>query len=180
MRMRKTSRLRRLPRCRRAAIALLFVQGGFLGALAAAEGNGILSSHPLELPSPRDLSQPLYLELDPTNTGMADFANDYGSPRIWGAQWRTYLFGAVGTGVAIGDIDGDGLPDIFAVSKNEQSRLFRNLGGFRFADVTVVSGIEESETSGIDKNETPGGGAAFADVNNDGYLDLYLCYLGAP
>ncbi len=146
----------------------------------AAPADEPLASVPFEQVSSIHETGRLYRELDPEETGLAAFRNDYSSPRIWGMHWRTYLFGAIGTGVATGDVDGDGLPDILAVSKNERSRLYRNLGGFRFEDITEASGIDDGEGSGIDKIETSGGGAAFADVDNDGDLDLYLCYLDAP
>jgi len=117
-------------------------------------------------------AEKLFAELDPARTGLANFANDYSSPDVWGAKWRQYLFGAIGTGVAAGDVDGDGKPDLFVISKDETSRLYLNLGDFRFKDATARSGIA--------KADAPAGGAAFADVNGDGHLDLYLCYSGAP
>ena len=140
---------------------------------------GIVSAVPFNSSEKPDFIPNLFQELDPEDTGMAGFTNDFRSPRIWGLHWRTYLFGAIGTGVALGDVDGDGLPDLFVVSKNERSRLYRNLGNFRFEDITEWSGIDETLSSVVDKAETPGGGAAFADVNDDGNLDLYLCFLGA-
>lgn len=72
-----------------------------------------------------------------------------------------------GMGVAIGDYDGDGLPDVYltAVGGN---RLFRNLGGGKFADVTAGTGTggraEDWSTS-----------AAFFDHDRDGDLDLFVC-----
>jgi len=101
--------------------------------------------------------------------------NNYADPRMWKDRFQEFKFGAMGTGVAVGDYDGDGRPDIFVVSKTEQSRLFRNLGGWKFADVTAQAGINEPGKPGAWTQ-----GAAFADVNNDGKLDLYLCRFGAP
>src|SRR5690606_33855019 len=86
---------------------------------------------------------------------------------------REYHIGAIGTGVAVGDYDRDGRPDVFIVSKVESGRLFRNLGNFRFEDVTVPAGV--GDDSGEWKQ-----GAAFVDVDNDGWLDLYVCRFDAP
>jgi len=101
--------------------------------------------------------------------------NRYADPRMWTDRYQELIYGAMGTGVAIGDYDGDGRPDVFVVSKTEQSRLFRNLGGWKFEDVTAKAGIVEPGKPGVWTQ-----GAAFADVNNDGHLDLYLCRFGAP
>ena len=84
--------------------------------------------------------------------------------------------GSIGTGVAIGDYDGDGRPDIFVVSKTGSCRLYRNLGGWKFEDVTERAGVGDAgEAAKVWKT-----GATFADVNNDGLLDLYVCRYGAP
>ena len=101
--------------------------------------------------------------------------NNYDDPRMWRERFQEFKFGAMGTGVAVGDVDGDGRPDIFVVSKTGSSRLFRNLGDWKFADVTQQAGISEPGKPGAWTQ-----GAAFADVNNDGRLDLYLCRFGAP
>lgn len=113
----------------------------------------------------------LFTELSPDRTGIVT-TNRYDDPRMWAQLHREYHVGAIGTGVAVGDYDGDGRPDIFIVSKIESPRLFRNLGGWRFEDATAAAGVEDQ--SGAWKQ-----GAAFADVNNDGWLDLYVCRFGA-
>lgn len=70
-------------------------------------------------------------------------------------------------GIAVGDFDGDGLPDFFASRRSDGGRLYQNLGGFRFEDVT--------EKYKLDLEGLWGTGATFADINNDGRLDLTVC-----
>lgn len=72
-----------------------------------------------------------------------------------------------GTAVAVADVDGDGLPDLFFVNQIGKSALFKNLGGGRFQDITESSGL------------SIGGGracvaASFADIDNDGDPDLFV------
>src|SRR5437879_5089757 len=71
-----------------------------------------------------------------------------------------------GSGVAIGDFDGDGRPDIFLCSLEGRNALYRNLGDWRFEDVTLKAGIDA--TNYVCR------GAVFADVNGDGWLDLLI------
>ncbi len=75
-----------------------------------------------------------------------------------------------GSGLALGDYDGDGRPDLFLASLNGHNTLYRNLGGWRFADVTTASGLR--------RDGRYYRGATFADVNGDGALDLLLAVLG--
>jgi hypothetical protein len=134
----------------------------------ATEG---ITQAPLSAPShPRGAT--LFTRLSPGETGIR-VENKYDDPRMWGALDHEFEVGAIGTGVAIGDYDGDGLPDIFVVSKTEGCRLFRNLGNYRFEDVTAKAGV--GATPGI-WNE----GATFVDINNSGRLDIYVCRFGAP
>ena len=75
-----------------------------------------------------------------------------------------------GGGVAIGDLTGDGLPEIVLTSNQDGPRLYLNLGKFRFRDVTEGARVVERDrwTTGV----------TLADVNGDGKLDIYVCHAG--
>ena len=76
-----------------------------------------------------------------------------------------------GSGVALGDMDGDGLVDIFFARLDGPNVLYRNLGGWRFEDVTLHAGV-----GAPDRRST---GAVLADVDGDRDLDLLLSALGS-
>ena len=85
----------------------------------------------------------------------------------------TYLYYYNGGGVAAGDIDGDGLIDLYFTSNLGRNHLYRNLGHFRFEDITDRAGVADSVgwKSGV----------TMADVNGDGRLDIFVSgvdYLG--
>ena len=78
----------------------------------------------------------------------------------------TFLNYYNGGGVAVGDVDGDGLPDLYFTSNVGPNRLYRNLGNYRFEDITERAGVAD-----------PAGwktGVTMADVNGDGRLDIYV------
>lgn len=78
----------------------------------------------------------------------------------------------IGAGVAAGDIDGDGLPELFFASVERPAALYRNDGDFKFIDITGASGLDARQLGTTS--------AAFADVNGDGFLDLIVGSLGGP
>ena len=117
----------------------------------------------------------MFTELSAQQTGIVT-ENRYADPKMWAERNREFDIGAIGTGVAIADYDGDGRPDVFVVSKTESCRLFRNLGGWKFEDVTEKAGVADRGAEAAVWKQ----GATFADVNNDGWLDLYVCRFGAP
>ncbi|MCU0329368.1 MAG: VCBS repeat-containing protein [Candidatus Kapabacteria bacterium] len=76
-----------------------------------------------------------------------------------------------GGGVAVGDIDGDRLPDIIFTSTGNGIHVYRNRGGFRFEDVSKRSNmVDTGITCGI----------LLADITGDGFLDAYVCRRYAP
>jgi hypothetical protein len=77
-----------------------------------------------------------------------------------------------GAGVALGDVDGDGLVDVFLGRTEGCSALYKNLGNWHFQDITQSAGV-----GACDRNTT---GVAFADVDGDGDLDLVLLATKGP
>jgi hypothetical protein len=140
----------------------------------AAEADGGLVARPFAARSHAP-GATMFTELAPAETGIVT-ENHYADPEMWGRLSREFEIGALGTGVAIGDYDGDGRPDLFVVSKTESCRLFRNLGGWKFEDVTERAGVMDSAAAAKIWKQ----GATFVDVNNDGRLDIYVCRFNAP
>lgn len=93
-----------------------------------------------------------------------------------GAKNKRYIIEANGSGIGLIDYDNDGLLDAFLVNGSRldgpapgTTRLYRNLGGGRFADVTAKSGVGRSGW---------GSGICAGDYNNDGWTDVFITYWG--
>ncbi|MEX2601607.1 MAG: VCBS repeat-containing protein [Balneolaceae bacterium] len=102
--------------------------------------------------------------LSPAETGI-DFENILlETPEF---NILNYLYYYDGGGVAVGDINQDGLPDLFFTGNETGNRLYLNLGDFRFADITAEAGI-------TDDPDAWSTGVTMADITGNGYPDIYI------
>lgn len=120
-------------------------------------------------PSDTSASAPLYALLPAAQTGI-DFRNDL----VYDREFNIYRYRNFynGGGVAIGDVNNDGLPDVFFTANMGQNRLYLNRGNWKFEDVSAATGITGKGSWAT--------GVAMADVNADGWLDIYVCNSGNP
>ena len=86
-------------------------------------------------------------------------------PTEQGENFKVNLYDH-GSGVAVADVDGDGLDDLYFCNQLGPNALYRNVGGGRFEDVTVRAGVALADRISVS--------AVFADVDGDGRLDLYV------
>src|SRR5947199_6178711 len=105
---------------------------------------------------------PLFKLLSPRHTGVT-FANTITTNDSFNVQNDVYIYN--GAGVAVGDINNDGLPDLFFSGNMVSSRLYLNKGNMQFEDITERAGVKTHRWCT---------GGTMVDINNDGYLDIYV------
>lgn len=109
----------------------------------------------------------VFEKLSPTSTYI-DFSNNLTLNREFNIYTYRYFYS--GGGVAIGDVNDDGLPDLYLVANQTSNKLYLNRGNFEFEDVTEEAGVG---------GEMPWStGVSMADVNGDGLLDIYVANSG--
>lgn len=114
-----------------------------------------------------DVKNSLFTLLDEKTTGI-DFINTIENKEDFNIfTYRNFYNGG---GVSIGDINNDGLPDIYMTSNFEKNKLYLNKGNFKFEDISVTSGAagERAWSTGV----------VMVDLNADGLLDIYVCNAG--
>ena len=114
-------------------------------------------------PPPRTSEPALFELLSPRTTGVR-FENVL--PEAADFNILNYLYYYNGGGVAVGDVDADGLQDLYFTANLGLNRLYRNRGGFQFEDITDRAGV-----AGAGGWKT---GVTMADVNGDGRIDIYV------
>jgi hypothetical protein len=172
------------------SLVLLFLLLSFAGGISVLaqtppkksepqQGMGVSTGTPVNYSSRRtigvtDAKATIVFEDMTDKTALANFKQRSGSPS------KNYIFETTSGGVAIFDYDGDGLPDIYLVNgstvaamegkeKPPRAALYRNLGNWKFEDVTDKAGVA---------NERWGCGVAVGDYDNDGRPDLYVTNFG--
>jgi len=109
---------------------------------------------------------PLFRPVPASRTGI-HFSNDITTTDSFNAVFYEYIYN--GGGVAAGDVNGDGLTDLFFTGNQVSNRLYLNRGNLRFEDVTEASGLLSDRWCT---------GVAMADINDDGRLDIYVSVAG--
>ena len=109
--------------------------------------------------------EPLFQLMD--NTGI-NFVNKVEDSKIENSfLFRNFYNGG---GVAIGDINNDGLPDVMLTSNMGENKLYLNKGNFQFEDISQKAGLRQDSMWST--------GVTFVDINGDGWLDIYVCNSG--
>ncbi|MEM7108801.1 MAG: FG-GAP-like repeat-containing protein, partial [Bacteroidota bacterium] len=85
-------------------------------------------------------------------------------------NYFTYKHMYIGAGVAAGDFNNDGLPDIYFTGNLSPNKLYINQGNFKFKDITASAGVAGNTGFYM--------GVTLVDINQDGWLDIYLCKSG--
>lgn len=104
--------------------------------------------------------------MDSTGVGFMNTVHDTADLNI--LNYRNFYNGG---GAAIGDLNNDGLPDLFFTANQGANKLYLNKGNFKFEDISAKAGFGEKKQWST--------GVVLADINNDGWLDIYVCNAGS-
>jgi len=132
----------------------------------------IVTSDPAISRAVADRAPALFELLSSNHTGI-DFVNTIVQTSEHNVLYYDYMFN--GGGVAIGDINNDGLPDIYLTGNQVKNKLYLNKGDLHFEDITKKAKVEGIQGNG---KSSWSSGMTMADINNDGYLDIYVCCSG--
>ncbi len=110
----------------------------------------------------------LFTSIAPDGSGI-DFQNVIQEGLNTNVLMYEYFYN--GGGVAVGDVNNDGLDDLYFTSNMQSNKLYLNKGNLKFQDITLSAGVSGRE--GPWKT-----GTTMVDINGDGWLDIYVCYSG--
>ncbi len=115
-------------------------------------------------PKKEQKAETLFTLVPDLETGI-DFINKVEQDNYFNCLKYTYAFN--GGGVAIGDINNDQLDDVYFTANQTSNKLYLNKGDFKFEDITKSAGVSDEQgwTTGV----------SMIDINNDGWLDIYVC-----
>lgn len=117
--------------------------------------------------SPENTGPSLFNKLEAEDSGVS-FKNEL----LFDEEFNIYTYRNFynGGGVAIGDIDNDGLVDLYFTGNRVSNKLYKNLGNLQFEDITDKAGVSGQKAWST--------GVSMADINGDGFLDIYVCNSG--
>ncbi len=127
----------------------------------------VCSCKPEKKESYISVPDPMFVKLDSIQTGIGFINEVEDGPEYNILTYRNFYNGG---GVAIGDINNDGLPDVFLTANLGDSKLYLSKGNFQFTDITSSTKIKSKRGWRT--------GVTMADVNADGWLDIYICNSG--
>jgi hypothetical protein len=120
---------------------------------------------------PNIITAQTLFQLLPSKTTNVKFSNNLNETEKLNVLAYEYFYN--GGGVAVGDINNDGLQDLYFTANMTPNKLYLNMGNMKFKDITKDAGKGIGGKQGGWKT-----GVTMADVNGDGLLDIYVCYSG--
>jgi hypothetical protein len=151
-----------LSKALRLGLGCLLCAAGLLGCSGAGDSQS--GSSTTKAPATGDN---LFTMMPSSYTGVRFVNRVEDTPEMNVFTYRNFYNGG---GAAVGDLNGDGLPELILTSNLHGSSLYLNKGNFQFQDITDAAGV-----GGKGYWAT---GVTIADVNSDGKLDIYVCYAG--